>query len=122
MGSCEARAIAPAAAAMKRGTIAWVNLSDTSPPELGKTRPGLVLSNTEQNAILETVVIVPLSSRPGEIWPLRLRIDLPKKKTNFAVVPGIRQVSKTRLLDTVSFASEDFLQRLSEALFAYLRD
>ena len=49
---------------MIRGSIHWVNLEDTHPPELGKTRPALVLSNTEQNAVLSTVVVVPISTRP----------------------------------------------------------
>jgi hypothetical protein len=50
-------------AKMKRGTIVWINLEDTAPPELGNTRPGILVSHTEQNHILPTVVIVPLSSR-----------------------------------------------------------
>jgi mRNA interferase MazF len=113
----------PAAEAeVKRGTIAWVNLADTAPPEMGKTRPGLIVSNTEQNAILQTVVVIPLSSQPGEIWPLRLKIAASKNKPSFAVVPGIRQVSKTRLLDTIGFATDEFLEQLREAIAVYLGD
>ncbi|MBA3762410.1 MAG: type II toxin-antitoxin system PemK/MazF family toxin [Chthoniobacterales bacterium] len=52
---------------MKRGSIVWVNLTDTSPPEMGKTRPGIILSNIDQNGILQTVVIIPLSSLAPEI-------------------------------------------------------
>ncbi len=107
---------------MRRGTITWVNLSDTAPPEMGKTRPGVIISNTEQNAILQTVVIVPLSSQPDEIWPLRLKIVASKNKASFAVVPAVRQVSKARLLDTIGFATDEFLHRLSEALAIYLGD
>lgn len=105
---------------MKRGTIVWVNLEDTFPPEIGKTRPGIVVSNTEQNHILQTLVIVPLSSRPPEIWPLRLHVELPKQKASFAIIPGIRQVSRGRLLDTVAVASNEFLAKLDEAMAAYL--
>ena len=105
---------------MRRGTIIWVNLEDTSPPEFGKTRPGIVVSNSEQNRILETVVIVPLSSRAPEIWPLRLRLEFPKKKVNFAVIAGIRQVSRSRLLEVVGIAPAEFLANLNRALAAYL--
>ena len=106
---------------VRRGTIVWVNLEDTSPPEFGKTRPAIVVSNTEQNGILDTVVVVPLSSRPPEIWPLRLRVDMgAKKKPGFAVIPGIRQVAKARLLDVIGSVSETFLKSLDEALAAYL--
>ncbi len=107
---------------MRRGTIVGINLSDASPPEMGKTRPGLIVSNTEQNAILQTVVIVPLSTQPGEIWPLRLKLEGAKRKASFAVIPAIRQVSKARLLDTIGFATDDFLERLTSALAVYLGD
>jgi mRNA-degrading endonuclease toxin of MazEF toxin-antitoxin module len=107
---------------MKRGTVVWVNLADTFPPEMGKTRPGIILSNTDQNGILETVVIVPLSSRAPEIWPLRLRIPLGTKKPSFAVIPGLRQVSKTRLHEIIGVASEETIESLFEALAAYLSD
>ena len=105
---------------MKRGTIVWVNLEGASPPEFGKVRPGLVVSNTVQNGILDSVVVVPLSTRPGEIWPLRLRVGLPGGKESFAVLPGIRQVSKKRLMDEVGLASADVLGKLDDALRAYL--
>jgi mRNA-degrading endonuclease toxin of MazEF toxin-antitoxin module len=111
-----------AQAQVRRGTIAWVNLADTAPPEMGKTRPGIIVSNTEQNAILQTVVIIPLSSQPGELWPLRLKVIASKNKPSFAVVPGIRQVSKARLLETIGFAPDECLEHLSEALAIYLGD
>ncbi|KAB2647661.1 MAG: type II toxin-antitoxin system PemK/MazF family toxin [Verrucomicrobia bacterium] len=31
---------------MKRGTVVWVNLSDAHPPEMGKLRPAVILSNS----------------------------------------------------------------------------
>ena len=107
---------------MKRGSLVWVNLTDAFPPEMGKTRPGIILSNTDQNEILETVVIVPLSSRAPEIWPLRLRVTVGTKKPSFAVIPGLRQVSKTRLHEIIGVASEEVLGSLSDAVAAYLSD
>ena len=106
---------------MTRGSLYWVNLEDASPPELGKTRPAVVLSNSEQNAVLDTVVVVPLSTRAPSIWPLR--IELPasgKRKRSFAVVPGIRQVDKRRLVGSLGVVSERFLDELTRATVAYL--
>jgi len=106
-----------------RGSIHWVNLEDTHPPELGKTRPALVLSNTEQNAVLSTVVVVPISTRPPHIWPLRLELPpLPGLKKGFAVIPGIRQVSKSRLVEEAGVLPEEFLESVLEAVAAYLGD
>lgn len=105
-----------------RGTVVWVDLADARPPELGKQRPGVVVSNTQQNAVLETVVIVPLSSRPPDIWPLRVPVGPPRLKPSFAVIPGIRQVSKRRLLSQGGRLSTSDLEAVDEALRAYLSD
>jgi len=107
---------------MKRGSICWVNLEPVFPPEMGKTRPALVISNSEQNLILGSVVVVPISSRPDEIWPLRIRIEMPRGKTSFAVLPGIRQVSKERIQEFSGTADPGDILRIDEALFCYLKD
>ena len=107
---------------MKRGTIVWINLEDSRPPELGKTRPGIIVSNSEQNAHLETVVAVPLSTQAPEVWPLRLKFKPPGQKVSYAILPGIRHVKKTRLLDVIAVAPADFMQTLDQALQAYLSD
>jgi hypothetical protein len=49
-----------------------VDLKNVTPPEMGKVRPGVVVSGTAHNEILNTVVVVPTSSLAPEIWPLRL--------------------------------------------------
>lgn len=106
---------------MIRGTIVWVNLADADPPEMGKVRPAIIISNSQQNSVLETVVVVPLSSRPPAIWPLRLELPASgKRKKGFAIVPAIRQVDKQRLLETIGIASEAFMHELAHAVQAYL--
>ncbi len=107
---------------MKRGSIYWVNLEPASPPEFGKVRPGLVISNTEHNIRLPSVIIIPLSTQAPEIWPLRLKVSLPQQKESFAVLPGMRQVSKTRLHEMIGLANPDFLLKLDEALMSYLHE
>lgn len=107
---------------MKRGSLYWVDLEPARTSEMGKTRPGLIVSNTEHNTRLSSVVVIPLSTQSPEIWPLRLALELPNGKTSFAVIPGIRQVSKTRLHDMIGLTSPSFLKKLDEALGAYLND
>lgn len=121
MGAREPGHFAAKNKAMRRGSIVWVNLEDADPPEMGKTRPAVVVSNSEQNGVLGTVVVVPLSSRPPEIWPLRLELGASgKRKRSFAIVPGIRQVAKRRLLDSIGSAPDRFMLELTRALAAYL--
>ncbi len=107
---------------MKRGSIYWVNLESSDKPEFGKTRPCLVVSNTEHNIRLPTVVVIPLSSQKPEIWPLRLKIQLPNHKESFAVLPGIRQVSKSRLGKVIGACPPTILHHIDEAMCAYLND
>ena len=107
---------------MKRGTVLWVNLSDAHPPEMGKTRPAVVLSNGTLNTRLDSVVVVPLSTQPGEIWPLRVKVNTGSRKPGFAIVPGIRQAAKSRLLEPIAILSPAELKRLDEAVAAYLSD
>jgi mRNA interferase MazF len=107
---------------MKRGSIYWINLEPTEPPELGKVRPGLVISNSEQNSLLKSVVVIPLSTKSGEIWPLRVKVKIPKQKESFAVIPGIRQVSKQRFRDFLGLCSEEGMERVHEALSLYLSE
>ena len=107
---------------MRRGGAYWINLEPAAPPELGKVRPGIIVSNTTQNEHLDSVVIVPLSTRAPEIWPLRLRVELRGVKNSYAVIPGIRQVSKTRLHELIAPVSATLMVRIDEALAIYLGD
>lgn len=106
---------------MKRGMVVWVDLSDTTPPEMGKVRPGIIVSGTAHNEVLNTVVVVPTSSIAPEIWPLRLAVGSFAGKDSYAVIPGIRQVRKGRLRGALGQLTHEDLTRLDECLDAYLR-
>lgn len=108
---------------MIRGTVVWVDLSDASPPEMGKRRPAVIVSNSTQNQLLDTVVAVPLSTREPEIPPLRIRLAATGLKTmSFAVVPGIRQLKKSRILGTAGRLGSRELAALDLAIREYLTD
>ena len=108
---------------MKRGSVVRINLEDTLPPEFGKTRPAVIISNSEQNRLLPTVVVVPLSARPPAVWPLRIEVPAgPAHRASYAVVPGLRQVSKERLVETIAELPYSFMDTLMEACMAYLDD
>ena len=108
---------------MIRGMVIWVDLTDASPPEMGKRRPAVIVSNSVQNLSLDSVVAVPLSSREPEIPPLRVKVHASGLKTvGYAVVPGIRQLKKSRILGTAGGLKETDLEILDEAIRAYLSD
>ncbi len=107
---------------MRRGSVYWINLEPASPPELGKVRPAIVVSHSVYNERLESVVVVPLSTRAPEIWPLRLRVAVPGQRVSFAVIPGIRQVSKARLHELIGQSSAQVMARVTDAIALYLGD
>ena len=107
---------------MRRGTAYWIDLGPFSPPEIGKTRPGVVVSNSIQNEHLGSLVIVPLSTLAPEIWPLRIEVKLKGLKTSYAVIPAIRQVSKARLRDQIGQLPDPLMERIGEAIAVYLSD
>jgi mRNA-degrading endonuclease toxin of MazEF toxin-antitoxin module len=108
---------------MTRGTVIWVDLTDATPPEMGKRRPAVIVSNSIQNLSLDSVVAIPLSSRAPEIPPLRIKVQAGGlKAAGYAVVPGVRQLKKSRILGAVGKLKEMDLQRLDEAIHAYLSD
>ncbi|CAN5399057.1 hypothetical protein BH09GEM1_BH09GEM1_28050 [soil metagenome] len=83
----------------------------------------MIVSNTEQNSALDSVVVVPLSSRAPAIWPLRLAVSpIGKLARSFAVTPGIRQIANRRLMRVEGVVSEDMMEELAGALAAYLGD
>src|SRR5258708_1255417 len=108
---------------MNRGAVVWVDLSDASPPQLGNRPPPLLLSQPVPDQVPDTLVAVPVSSRPPEIYPLRLRLAVPSlKRTSYGVVPGLRQIKKTRILGSAGRLTAADLARLDSAIHDYLRD
>lgn len=107
---------------MSPGSVYWINLEPAHPPELGKVRPAVVVSSAIYNERLDSVVVIPLSTRAPEIWPLRLRVAVQGLKASFAIVPGIRQVSKGRLHELIGRMATEPLARLREAVDMYLSD
>jgi mRNA-degrading endonuclease toxin of MazEF toxin-antitoxin module len=81
-----------------------------------------VFSNSILNARLDTVAVIPLSTQAGEIWPLRVKLSGGGKKPSFAIVPGIRQAAKMRLLNVLGSLTGAELKKLERAVTEYLSD
>jgi len=71
---------------------------------------------------MSTVVVVPLSTHSGEIWPLRVKVAAGGRKGSFAVIPGIRQVAKARLSKLAGMLGQHDLEKIARAAQAYLSD
>ena len=80
---------------VRRGEVYWVNLDPTIGTEIRKTRPALVVSPDDLNAVLPRVIIAPLTSK-GQ--PLGCRPEVKfKGKSARILLDQIRSIDKRRL-------------------------
>ncbi|HQS03148.1 MAG: growth inhibitor PemK [Halothiobacillus sp. 24-54-40] len=80
---------------VKRGEVYWVDLDPTIGSEIKKTRPALIISPDDMNAVLPRVIIAPLTSQ-GQ--PLGCRpVVVFSGKSARILLDQIRTVDKRRL-------------------------
>ncbi len=92
-----------AAPAPKRFEVYLVRLDPALGAEIGKTRPGVIISPDEANAALRTVIVAPLTSvrRP---WPTRVPVKVARVAGD-AALDQMRAVDKARLAKRVGALS-----------------
>lgn len=81
---------------MKRFEVWTVRLDPVLGSEIGKTRPGVIVSPDEANEALRTVLIAPLTS-VRRAWPTRVPVEIDGVEGD-AALDQIRAVDKRRLL------------------------
>ncbi len=95
----------------KRGDIVLVNFNpQKKPQEIGKTRPAIILSDTELNEILDLVSVVAMTTNLiDDAFPLRIRISKREnlKKDSDAMVEQLRAVSKIRIIEKIGNITDD---------------
>ena len=82
-------------AKIQRGDVYWVNLDPTIGTEIKKTRPCLVVSPDDMNAVLPRVIIAPITSK-GQPLGCRPEINV-GGKLGSVLLDQIRCVDKIRL-------------------------
>ena len=84
----------------KRGDIVIVNLNPKKGHEVGKIRPAVIISDDDENKILDTVILLPLSTDLiDDMEPYRVRITKREslKKDSDVLINQIRTLSKSRI-------------------------
>jgi len=85
---------------LNRRDIVGINLNPKKGDEVGKIRPCIIISDNESNQILDTIIVVPLSSHLiDDMLPFRLRL---KKRDHLdkdsdILINHIRTISKKRV-------------------------
>jgi mRNA interferase MazF len=100
----------------KRFEVHLVRLDPVLGSEIGKTRPGVVISPDEANTSLRTVIVAPLTSVRRK-WPTRVPVRVNKVSGDIAL-DQMRAVDKQRLAKRVGSLSTSetgaLLERLAE--------
>jgi len=85
---------------VNRYEIYYADLKPTIGGELRKIRPVVVVSKSEMNRYLDTVVVCPITTKLHTKWRSRIQTKCVQKIVEIAV-DQIRTISKKRLKDKI---------------------
>lgn len=105
--------------ALDRGDICLVNFNPAKGGEMGKLRPAIILSDKDDNEILETVMVIPLSTViEQDALPYRYLVTARDKleKDCDACIYEIRALSKMRVKEILSKVKDDELKTIQKSL------
>ncbi|RLA66203.1 MAG: type II toxin-antitoxin system PemK/MazF family toxin [Epsilonproteobacteria bacterium] len=104
---------------LNRGDIVLVNFNPAKGGEIGKLRPAIVLSASDDNEILDTIIVIPLSTTiEADALPYRYLItsrDALEKDCD-ACIYELRALAKTRIKKKLSILNEIELKIIQNAL------
>lgn len=104
---------------LNRGDICLVNFNPAKGGKIGKLRPAIVMSRVEENTVLDTVIVIPLSTYiEQDALPYRYLITKREKlnKDSDACIYEIRALSKIRVKEKLSKLDSKELAIIQDAL------
>jgi len=104
---------------LNRGDIVGINLNPKKGDEVGKVRPCVIVSDNESNTILDTIIIMPLSTQLiDDMLPFRLRLAK-RDKLNYnsdILINHIRTISKKRVTSLIGKITDEEYNLIIENL------
>lgn len=104
---------------MKRGEVWWVEFDPAVGSEIRKTRPAVILSNDAANRNLARVVVVPLTSNTGRIYPGEALVS-PSGQKSKAMADQIMAADKARLKNQIDTLSSADMNAVEDAVLLHL--
>ena len=104
---------------LHRGDIVGINLNPKKGDEIGKIRPCIILSGDEENSILDTIIVVPLSTQLlDDMLPFRMRLSKRDnlKKDSDILINHIRTISNKRVTSFIGKITDEEYQQIIENL------
>lgn len=106
----------------EKGEIVLVNLNPQRNNEAGKIRPCVIISDTDVNAVLDLVTVVPCTT--NLIGEGLFRVPLPARegldKACEVMIEQVRGISKKRVIEMLGATSELELEKIEEGIKALL--
>jgi len=100
---------------MKQGDIYLISLNPTMHSEIGKTRPGMILSVNSMNLHSPRLIIAPITSSIGKIYPFEILIAGGQgtagglDKDSQVMLDQMRSVDKRRLSKRIGMMDHEML-------------
>ncbi len=97
---------------MDQGDIYLINLDPALQTEIGKTRPGLIISINAMNHNSPRLIIAPITSRVGKLYPFEVFIPAGVgglEKDSKIMLDQLRSLDKKRLVRKVGSIEVTFL-------------
>jgi mRNA interferase MazF len=104
---------------IKRGEVWWGSFDPALGGEIRKTRPAVVVSNNAANAVLNRVVVVPLSSQTSKLYPGEARVQVDGRESK-AMADQIMTASEERLRNSMGALSSYDLKAVEDAILVQL--
>ena len=108
---------------LNRGDICLINFDPSKGGEIVKLRPAIIMSDTEENSILDTCIVIPLSTViERDTLPYRYTITKREhlQQNSDACIYEIRALSKTRIKKKLSSLSKKEIEIIQEAICSIL--
>jgi mRNA interferase MazF len=97
---------------MDQGDIYLINLDPTLRTETGKTRPGLIISINAMNHNSPRLIIAPITSSVGKIYPFEVFVPAGVgglEKDSKIMLDQLRSLDKKRLVRKIGIIEKTFL-------------
>jgi mRNA interferase MazF len=111
------------ATTLKRGQVVWVDLDPALGSEAAGRRPALVVSSDENNAVMPTLTVAPLTSSVQRIYPFEVFIDAAEfglSKGSKVQLQHIRTLSRERIVGQIDLASATTMLLVDQAMKLHL--
>jgi mRNA interferase MazF len=103
----------------RRGDVWWVSFDPSVGGEVQKTRPALVISNNAANAVLNRVIVIPITSQTARVYPGEALVTLNGEQRK-AMTDQIMTASKLRLKNKLGALSTSDMTAVENAALLQL--